>query len=76
MKKNWFALGLCVAILSGCSYNESEMMKSQAACAARDGQFQTGTTSDGVVFLTYCVFGGYRYTFNRDTGVYYGAERL
>lgn len=74
--KKIIGVALAASLLVGCQYTENDMAKSQAACSARGGEFQTGATADGNILLTYCAYGGYRYTFNRGDGSYFDAERL
>lgn len=74
--KKMIGVLLAASLMVGCQYSEDSMNASMSACQQRGGEFQTGTTSSGAIVSTYCVFGGYRYQYSRDTGTYFDATRL
>ena len=68
------ALALAIVGLTGCTYNESDLADAMAACDSRNGTLSVTTRAGGDVLLAHCTFGGFTYTYIRNTGAFTDAK--
>lgn len=62
-----------VALLSGCGYDQSEVIAAKAACDAQSGQVKLSTTADGVIMAAYCTVDSIQYRIGRSGQGFYDA---
>lgn len=65
--KKVIALAVLSLALVGCTYSLDEIDASKAACAKKQGKFDTELDTKGFVYLTYCEIDGIQYTYIRST---------
>lgn len=69
-----YLLMLTIVLLAGCSYDESDMAAAERACAAKHGKMSV-LYSDKQVWAAKCTIGGFKYTYDRFQGTFFGAEK-
>lgn len=54
-----------VALLSGCGYDQSEVVAAKTACDAQSGEFKLPINGSKTVVGAYCIVDGIQYTIGR-----------